>query len=376
MAAIAELARCDREIAEIMERPDVAAGAAPAWLVTLGIEDWEAEKRLIVREEYMRAPFPWFGGKSRVAPIIWDRFGDVANYVEPFFGSGAVMLGRPHPAGIETVNDKDGFVCNFWRALQYDPDAVTNFADSPVNENDLHARHIWLRERRDELASRLEADPDYCDAKIAGWWCWGICCWIGGGWCDPNTTGPWQVVDGQLVHLGDAGRGVSRQLVHLGGAGQGVNRKLAHLGDANSAGLRDWMRALAVRLARVRICCGDWARICGPSPTFKHGLTGVFLDPPYSAEAGRDNGLYACEDLTVAHDCREWAIANGDNPLLRIALCGYEGEHDIPATWQCVEWKAAGGYGSRGNGAGRDNSSRECIWFSPHCLNPQPSLFE
>jgi hypothetical protein len=39
--------RCDREIAEIQNRPDVQAGLFPAWLVTLGIEDWEAEKRAI-----------------------------------------------------------------------------------------------------------------------------------------------------------------------------------------------------------------------------------------------------------------------------------------------------------------------------------------
>ena len=36
----------------------------------------------------MKAPFPWFGGKSKVSSIVWERFGDVQNYVEPFFGSG------------------------------------------------------------------------------------------------------------------------------------------------------------------------------------------------------------------------------------------------------------------------------------------------
>ena len=41
------VARCDREIAEILNRPDVVAGLAPAWLVTLGLLDWETEKRLI-----------------------------------------------------------------------------------------------------------------------------------------------------------------------------------------------------------------------------------------------------------------------------------------------------------------------------------------
>lgn len=31
-----------------------------------------------------KAPFPWFGGKSKVAAEVWRRFGDVTNYVEPF----------------------------------------------------------------------------------------------------------------------------------------------------------------------------------------------------------------------------------------------------------------------------------------------------
>jgi hypothetical protein len=43
------------------------------------------------------APFPWFGGKRKVAAEVWARFGAVENYVEPFFGSGAVLLGRPAP---------------------------------------------------------------------------------------------------------------------------------------------------------------------------------------------------------------------------------------------------------------------------------------
>ena len=87
----------------------------------------------------LKAPFPWFGGKSRVADVVWQRFGNVQNYVEPFFGSGAVLLGRPQPFdGVETVNDKDGFVANFWRALQAAPDEVARHADWPVNENDLH----------------------------------------------------------------------------------------------------------------------------------------------------------------------------------------------------------------------------------------------
>lgn len=45
--------------------------------------------------EPVRAPFPWFGGKSRAADLVWARFGNVPNYVEPFAGSLAVLLARP-----------------------------------------------------------------------------------------------------------------------------------------------------------------------------------------------------------------------------------------------------------------------------------------
>lgn len=73
--------------------------------------------------------------------------------------------------------------------------------------------------------------------------------------------------------------------------------------------------------------------------------------------------------LTVAHEVRAWAIENGDNPQLRIALCGYEGEHTMPASWECVPWKASVGYASRGKGVRRnENCKRERVWFSPHCL--------
>ena len=86
----------------------------------------------------VKAPFPYFGGKSRIAGAVWERFGDVPNFVEPFFGSGAVLLSRPQPfAGSETVNDLDGMIANYWRATQADPDAVAQWADWPVNENDL-----------------------------------------------------------------------------------------------------------------------------------------------------------------------------------------------------------------------------------------------
>ena len=341
----------------------------------------------------IKPPFPWFGGKSRAAAEIWSRFGNTPNYVEPFAGSLAVLLNRPHTPRTETVNDIDCYLSNFWRALKQDPESVASWADHPVNEADLHARHLWLL-GREEFRARMKTDPDYYDSKIAGWWVWGICQWIGSGWCDSDCY----YDDQKLPHLGDAGRGIhrpSQKLPHLGDAGRGIHRpsqQLPHLGDAGRGihrpsqqlphlgnagmGIHDYMNALSLRLRPVRVACGDWSRVVGDSVTYRHGMTSILLDPPYSHDERQDD-LYA-HDNDVANDVREWAVENGDNPLLRIALCGYSDfkhpERDMPQNWTKYSWKARGGYGSQGDGRGRENANRETIWFSPHCLNGQSSM--
>lgn len=351
-----------------------------------------------------KTPFPWFGGKSRAAQLVWDALGDVQNYVEPFFGSGAVLFMRPseHTGYVETVNDYDGYVANFWRAVKAAPDEVAEWADNPVNENDLTARHIWLVQHKEERLARLEGDPDYYDAKVAGWWVWGICCWIGGGWC--SGQGPWTSIDGQLVHLGNPGQGVNRQRVHLGNAGQGVNRNRVHLGDAGQgvnrkrvhlgnagrgvnrpvdaadsgtdtglAELTAYMRGIATRLRYVRVCCGDWSRVVTVGALSRGSTVGVFLDPPYDTTM-REKGCYNSDatDDGISAAAREWAIANGDDPRFRIVLAGYDGEHEMPATWRVVEWKARPSYQthtSKNNGGGNsENRHKERLWLSPHCL--------
>ncbi|HWQ54849.1 MAG TPA: DNA adenine methylase [Bryobacteraceae bacterium] len=354
----------------------------------------------------LKAPFPWFGGKSRVAHLVWDRFGDVRNYVEPFAGSLATLLRRPTAPKIETVNDLDCWIANFWRALQADPGKLARWADWPVDEADLHARHLWLVNQAD-FRERMKMDPDFYDVKIAGWWVWGISQWIGSGWClTPERTGRTNAGraprginaegaqkrpylsnhgGGMGVHGGrkrprlgnDHGRGVLRvtnQIPDLSGDAGAAGRAIHASGLEDKGGIYEWFYALADRLRRVRVCCGDWMRVLGPAPTTCIGTTGVFLDPPYAVDERSD--VYNEESRDVAHKVQEWALANGDNPELRIALCGYEGEHEMPKSWSVVAWKANGGFANqkRNGTQGQQNAHRERIWFSPHCLKP-PSLF-
>ena len=308
--------------------------------------------------EPLRSPFPYFGGKHKAAPTVWEAFGQVDNYVEPFAGSAAMLLAAPEGRRIETINDFDGFVANFWRAVSHDPDAVAHAADWPVNEVDLFARHSWLVRQRATLTEQLHADPAYYDARIAGWWVWGACNWIGSGWC--SGTGPW-VHDGERIVRADsnAGRGINRQLPHLGDAGRGSEHP-------RTVFIRAWMRELHQRLRDVRVTCGDWGRVVKDNITTRHGLTAVFLDPPYTK--GEMNYSAGGMGLGIADDVRAWCAANGSNQQLRIVLCGHAGEHDalLAQGWHTRAWKAGGSYALTDEAVA--NRKSETIWCSPHCV--------
>jgi hypothetical protein len=319
-------------------------------------------------------------------------FGDVDAYVEPFAGSAAVFLARPHPGRAETLNDSSGYITNVWRALAWSPDAVAQACDWPINEADLFARHVALVQAGPALTERLMTDPRYYDAELAAWWVWGASSWIGSGWC--NGDGPWSAEDGRVVKR--AG-GVARQMPKIGakdGVGstsesgihsqrlRGVARQMPDVSARSQAGgtggiygasgvqsatLRSGLPAyfarLAARLRDVRVLCGDWERVLSPRITTAFGTCGVFLDPPYP---GTHTAFYEHGDTEPWYAAQAWALAHGDDPAYRIALCGMD-DQTMPAAWRAIRWTRGGGYGSQGTGAGRANASREVIWFSPHC---------
>ena len=303
----------------------------------------------------LAAPFPYFGGKRRAAPLVWRALGDPAGYVEPFAGSAAVLLARPPFKGrrVETINDADGWLVNTWRAIQLSPHETASHAAGPVAEIDYHARLAWLQERRTpDLVAWLEGDPEAHDPKAAGWWLYVVACGIG----DPFGAGPWRVVDGKLTD--------TRKLPHLGNAGQGINRELPHLGNAGKA-LLDYFDQLADRLARVRITCGDWRRVLTPSVTRSgaggDGTRAIFFDPPYATSGD----LYAESSDGISDQVRDWCITSTDG--MRVILCGYDDEHNdlLRHGWTVIAGKSGSGAGYSTNAA---NGRRERLWLSPDCI--------
>ncbi len=339
----------------------------------------------------MKSPFPYFGGKSPVAPIVWQALGQPKHYIEPFFGSGAVLLNRPdyNPSKhMETVCDKDGHLANVWRALQLDPDAVAKVCDWPVNHADLMARRRIMIAEQDRLLENLIKDDEWFDPKLAGYWIWAASCWIGSGLTRPNAipdctngkgihkpsmigerrpdiqhsggTGVHQFLDhrpqvgvqgagvhqaGQIPECRDS-KGINCQIPILTSengvcrrpeisCGHGVHKfslsgdpdLVLDVRDPYTPGLYTWFRELSERLRRVRVVCGDWSRVCGGDWQDDRGTCGIFFDPPYGEVANRDKDIYAEDSLEVAAKVQEWCIARADRKTYRIVLAGYYDEH-------------------------------------------------
>lgn len=286
-----------------------------------------------IPNKFKKAPFPYFGGKSRIADEVWARLGSPTHYVEPFCGSAAMLLANPNPCSLEVINDMNFYIANFWRCIKYQPDAVYVEQDYPVSHVDLDARHVWLTNpaRVAELRAKL-ADPEWPgDARIAGWWVWGQCCWIGSGWCEKEV-------------ISDAGMGVQSKVPHIGDAGRGV---------------QDWFRHLSARLERVRVCHGDWTRCLYSHYGDNNGGTAYFFDPPYL----KFEGLYQSgADVPVARVVEDWCRENAAGH--KIALCGFVGDYDLPG-WEVMPWdRGSTTYGST------KTAAAECIWFSPDCIHP------
>jgi hypothetical protein len=322
----------------------------------------------------LKAPYPYFGGKRDVTDVVWSRLGRPKQYCEPFCGSAAVLLAAPAIASLEVIGDVNGFIANFWRCVKHHPQAVAEWADYPVSHIDQCARHAWLMEQR----TRLEASLFDCDwpgdPKVAGWWLWGQCSWIGSGWCDWQDSarerrGARGAGDGPNSDVTSAGMGVQS----VGNAGRGVQAtgQIPHVGNAGPSMMTSsgavalrWLGELAARLERVRVIHGDWDRCLNAH--YGGADTAYFFDPPYKAY----EKLYATDSASVACAVETWCREHGGD--FRIALCGHLGDYELPG-WTVVPWSR-----KRLTYNGSSTTDKEAIWFSPTCADPskQPSLFD
>jgi len=75
------------------------------------------EETTVIRRKRRKIAFGWYGGKYNHLAWLLPLLPKCHHYCEPFGGSGAILLNRG-PSPVETYNDIDGEVVNFFRVLR------------------------------------------------------------------------------------------------------------------------------------------------------------------------------------------------------------------------------------------------------------------
>ena len=99
--------------------------------------DQKAENAKAPFARRKRIAFGWYGGKFSHLDWLLPLLPKCHHYCEPFGGSAAVLLNR-EPAPVETYNDIDGELVNFFRVLREDPDnLVRSIGLTPFSREEL-----------------------------------------------------------------------------------------------------------------------------------------------------------------------------------------------------------------------------------------------
>ena len=104
----------------------------------------------------LRSPIWYFGGKGHLASWILDYFPEHREYIEPFFGGGSLFFGKT-PAKVETINDINSDVMNFFKILRERPIEFIYLANMTPYSRELY-NECWKtwKEEKDPLQKALK----------------------------------------------------------------------------------------------------------------------------------------------------------------------------------------------------------------------------
>ena len=101
----------------------------------------------------MKTPISYYGGKQNMVRHILPLFPQHKQYVEPFFGGGAVFFAKT-PSDHEVINDLDNRVINFYRVLQGNFEGLQDLIKSTLHSEAVHKYAKDILE--DEAISEVE----------------------------------------------------------------------------------------------------------------------------------------------------------------------------------------------------------------------------
>lgn len=227
--------------------------------------------------------FGWYGGKYSHLDWLLPLLPEATHFCEPFGGSSAVLINR-EPSPVETYNDIDGEVVNFFQVLRQDKDALIEAIGlTPFSRKEFE---IAIKGSRDGISDLERARRFYVRAR--------------------------QVRTG-LAQTASVGRWAHCTLTSRAGMAGAVSRWLGAVED---------LSLIAQRLLRVQIENDDAAKVIA---RYDSEETLFYCDPPYPHEARGDSNAYAYEMTDeehsglsqVLHKVRgKVAISSYDCPLM------------------------------------------------------------
>lgn len=90
----------------------------------------------------MKSIVKYPGSKWSLANWIIGFFPEHHSYLEPFFGSGAVLFNKPR-SNIETVNDLDGNVVNLFECIRTDPEKLAHQIYWTPYAREVYEKAFW-----------------------------------------------------------------------------------------------------------------------------------------------------------------------------------------------------------------------------------------
>lgn len=272
--------------------------------------------------------FGWYGGKYSHLDWLLPLLPACNHYCEPFAGSGAVLLNRP-PAPVETYNDLDGEVVNFFRVLREQKDALlAKLALTPFSREEF----ALACELDDELDGLERARRFYVRAR--------------------------QVRNG-LAQTATPGRWANCKQTSRSGMSGVVSRYL------NGLDKLDW---IAERLLRVQIENRPATDVIA---LYDHPDTLFYCDPPYLHAARGDAKAYRYEMSDAQHAELAEALNKADG---KAAVSNY----DLPLMdelYPAPRWRKIPGP-ERTIHSTKDKR-REMLWvnYEPNAGLETPKLF-
>jgi len=238
--------------------------------------------------------FGWYGGKFSHLNWLLPLLPYTYHFCEPFGGSAAVLINR-EPSPVETYNDVDGEVVNFFRVLRSQKDALIEAIGlTPFSRGEFEKA---VTEPTENLSELEKARRFYIRAR--------------------------QVRTG-LAQKASSGRWAYCRLTSRAGMACAISRWLGAVEDLSE---------IAQRLLRVQIECGDAIKVI---KRYDSGGTLFYCDPPYPHESRGDKSAYGYEFTDSNHKELAEVLHSVKG---RVALSGYHCSlmDRLYGDWQYIE---------------------------------------